>query len=117
MRRQVGQVSTPRVYPAYLPFFWASLDGSATAALRDSFNVSSITDNGTGDITVTFLIPATNANYAVASGVIGMGAYVAGAALVCATGGAATTSVRLEMVNTDVGTVDTTYIWVAGVGH
>ena len=33
---------------------WATLDGTGTIALRDSFNHSSATDNGTGDYTFNF---------------------------------------------------------------
>ena len=33
---------------------WINFDGSGTASIRDSFNVSSITDHGTGDYTVTW---------------------------------------------------------------
>ncbi len=33
---------------------WANANGTGTIALRDSFNVSSITDEGVGDITHTF---------------------------------------------------------------
>ena len=44
---------------------WASLDGTGTAALRDSFNTTSITDNGTGDYTFTFNNDFSNRNRAV----------------------------------------------------
>ena len=33
--------------------FWVNFNGSGTIATRTSFNVSSLTDNGTGDYTVT----------------------------------------------------------------
>jgi hypothetical protein len=33
---------------------WVNFDGTGTIAARDSFNVSSLTDNGTGDYTVNF---------------------------------------------------------------
>jgi len=33
---------------------WVNFNGTGTVAIRDSHNVSSITDNGTGDYTVTF---------------------------------------------------------------
>ena len=32
---------------------WVNFNGTGTIAIRDSFNVSSITDNGTGTTTVT----------------------------------------------------------------
>jgi hypothetical protein len=46
---------------------WVNFNGTGTVAIRDSFNVSSITDNGTGDYTVNFTTAMPNANYAVAS--------------------------------------------------
>ena len=33
---------------------WVNFNGTGTVAIRDNFNVSSITDNGTGDYTVNF---------------------------------------------------------------
>ena len=45
---------------------WVNFNGTGTVAIRDDFNVSSITDNGTGDYTVTFSSAMPNANYAVA---------------------------------------------------
>jgi hypothetical protein len=44
---------------------WVNFNGTGTVAIRDSFNVSSITDNGTGDYTVNFTTAMPNANYAV----------------------------------------------------
>ena len=45
---------------------WVNYDGTATdAAARDSFNVSGMTDNGTGDATTTFANVMSSANYAV----------------------------------------------------
>jgi hypothetical protein len=45
---------------------WVNFDGTGTPAIRGSFNVSSITDNGTGDYTVNFTTAMPNANYALA---------------------------------------------------
>lgn len=42
---------------------WVNLNGSGTVAVRDSLNVSSITDNGTGDYTVNFSNNFGGANY------------------------------------------------------
>jgi len=46
---------------------WISLDGSGTAAVKDSFNVTSITDNGTGDYTITWNTDFANATYAISA--------------------------------------------------
>lgn len=45
---------------------WVSFTGTGTVAIQDSFNVSSITDNGAGDYTVNFTNNLPNANYVVA---------------------------------------------------
>ena len=44
---------------------WVNFNGTGVVAIRDSYNVSSITDNGTGDYTVNFATPLANANYAI----------------------------------------------------
>jgi hypothetical protein len=43
---------------------WMNLNGAGTVALRDSFNTSSVTDNGTGDYTQNFIAARPDANYA-----------------------------------------------------
>jgi hypothetical protein len=43
---------------------WVNFNGTGTVAIRDNFNVSSITDNGNGDYTVNFTNAMANANYA-----------------------------------------------------
>lgn len=42
---------------------WVNFNGTGTVAIQDSFNVSSITDNGTGSYTVNFDQAMPNANY------------------------------------------------------
>lgn len=44
---------------------WVNFNGTGTVAIRASFNVSSITDNGTGDYTVNFTTALPDANYCV----------------------------------------------------
>ena len=45
---------------------WVNFNGTGTVAIRASYNVTSITDNGTGDYTVNFTNAMTDANYAIA---------------------------------------------------
>ena len=45
---------------------WVNFNGTGTVAIRASFNVTSITDNGTGDYTVNFTNALPDANYVVA---------------------------------------------------
>ena len=42
---------------------WVNFNGTGTVAIRASFNVSSITDNGTGAYTVNFTTALPDANY------------------------------------------------------
>ena len=44
---------------------WVNFNGTGTPAIRASGNVSSITDNGTGDYTINFTTALPDANYAV----------------------------------------------------
>lgn len=43
---------------------WVNFNGTGTVAIRGSFNVSSITDNGAGDYSVNFTSPMPDVNYA-----------------------------------------------------
>jgi len=47
---------------------WVNFNGTGTVAIRASGNVSSITDNGTGDYTVNFTTAMPDANYAAVYG-------------------------------------------------
>lgn len=51
--------------PIYAARAWVNFNGTGTVAIRASGNVSSITDNGTGDYTVNFTTALEDANYAV----------------------------------------------------
>lgn len=44
---------------------WVNFNGTGTVAIRSAYNVSSITDNGTGDYTVNFTNALSDANYAI----------------------------------------------------
>jgi hypothetical protein len=44
---------------------WVNFNGTGTVAIRASYNVSSITDNGTGDYTVNFTNAFSDADYAI----------------------------------------------------
>ena len=56
--------------PSYTCRAWVNFNGTGTVAIRASGNVSSITDNGTGDYTVNFATAMPDVNYAV-SGISG----------------------------------------------
>ena len=44
---------------------WVNFNGTGTVAIRAAYNVTSITDNGTGDYTVNFTTALPDANYSV----------------------------------------------------
>ena len=44
---------------------FVNFNGQSTVAIRDSFNVSSITDNATGNYNINFDNPMSDANYTV----------------------------------------------------
>ena len=44
---------------------WINFNGSGTVSIRDSFNVSSLTDNGEGLYTITFTNAMSNNDYCV----------------------------------------------------
>ena len=50
--------------PIYAARAWVNFNGTGTVAIRAAGNVSSITDNGTGDYTVNFTNAMPDANYA-----------------------------------------------------
>jgi len=52
--------------PVYACRAWVNFNGTGTVAIRASGNVTSITDNGTGDFTVNFTTAMPDADYAVA---------------------------------------------------
>jgi len=53
---------TAPIYPCRA---WVNFDGTGTVAIRGSGNVTSITDNGTGDYTVNFTTAMPDVNYAI----------------------------------------------------
>ena len=56
--------STPQQIAEGRAKIWVNFDGEGTVSIRDDFNVSSITDNGTGDYTVNFSTNMSNDDYA-----------------------------------------------------
>jgi len=55
-----GGINQARVAKA-----WVNFNGSGTVAIRGSYNISSITDNGTGDYTLNYSTSLGDENYAV----------------------------------------------------
>lgn len=91
---------------------WVNFNGTGTVAIRASFNVSSITDNGTGDYTVNFTNALTDANYAALATTQG----TTGLASVNSTGGLTAASARMFVCNSvsgaaiDIGMLNTSFL-------
>jgi hypothetical protein len=64
-----ANTSTPAEIASGRAKAWVNFNGTGTVAIRASYNVSSITDNGTGDYTVNFTTALVDANY-VAAGTV-----------------------------------------------
>jgi hypothetical protein len=60
-----GALNATGSAPIYACRAWVNFNGTGTVAIRASGNVSSITDNGTGDYTVNFTTAMPDANYSV----------------------------------------------------
>ena len=96
---------------------WVNFNGTGTPAIRASANLSSITDNGTGDFTVNMTTAMPDANYAanINFSVQFGGGYVAGASYTLAntasTNTTPTTSAfRFSLVNTAGSVYDPVYV-------
>lgn len=74
---------------------WVNFNGTGTVAIRRAFNVSSITDNGTGDYTVNFTNAMSDANYIMA----GSMSATAGATYAVWTHTMSTSSIRVQSGN------------------
>ena len=54
------------LYPEFKCRAWVNFNGTGAVAIRASGNVTSITDNGTGDYTINFTTAMPDANYSIA---------------------------------------------------
>ena len=87
---------------------WVNFNGTGTVAIRQSGNVSSITDGGTGIYTVNFTTALTDANYATVATAGDSGRYLVTAPTL------ATSSVGLVLVQSSTGgALDTQALQVA----
>jgi hypothetical protein len=100
------------LYPRFGCRAWVNFNGTGTVAIRASGNVSSITDNGTGDYTVNFTSALADANY---STVVSAGRTTGGAAIASPSYSAAPTvnGVQIAIYNTSGTLTDVDRINVA----
>lgn len=89
---------------------WIDFDGTGTPAIRGSGNVSSITDNGTGDYTINFTTALPDANYCPV-----FGASTTSSAFFTLISGAAPTrsALRIGTISFAGAAVDATYVSAA----
>jgi hypothetical protein len=90
---------------------WVNFDGTGTVAIRASYNVSSITDNGTGDYTVNFTNALPDANYSAS-----VTTQTGGIQSACTYDGATartTTALRIAVLNSSGSFVDSAQVGVA----
>ena len=62
-------IGTGGINQARIAKAWAHFDATGTAAIKDSYNISSLTDRGTGLFTLTFSTAMSNVYYTAASSV------------------------------------------------
>jgi hypothetical protein len=97
---------TAPIYPCRA---WVNFNGTGTVAIRASGNVTSITDNGTGDYTANFTTAMPDANY-FAAAMPGSGGTVTGA---MGTTSQTTAAYRFTYTNTSGGTSDSSFAGIA----
>lgn len=87
---------------------WVNFNGTGTVAIRAGFNVSSITDNGTGDFTVNFTNAFSDTNYValVSAGNPSDTPNIDREAIITYT----TTTCRMVFVNSGVANIDPTFV-------
>ena len=64
---RVTTLRTQAGVEVYTAKAWVNFNGTGTVAINSSGNVTSITDNGTGDYTVNFTVAMVDANYSVST--------------------------------------------------
>ena len=90
---------------------WVNFNGTGTVAIRASFNVSSITDNGTGDYTVNFTTAMADANYSISVSASNSQSFINDAAFAGAN--PTTSAVRIGTRSATPAFQDTPYVSVA----
>ena len=102
-----GSNSTPEEILQGRAKAWVNFNGTGTVSIRSDYNVSSITDHGTGQYTVNFSTAFANTNYAECFGMSGdsnggnlIRSYLGSSAINKTTSGVRIQSLRAE--NNDV---------------
>ena len=91
---------------------WVNFNGTGTVAIRADGNVSSITDNGTGDYTVNFTTAMPDANYAALASGVGNNNTTARFITIKNGGTYSTTAVQVYVTDVSAGSADTATVTV-----
>ena len=86
---------------------WIQFNGTGTISTQDSFNRGGLTDNGTGDYTVTYTNNMANDDYAVANGFNAVGTLVQAVT---------TSTVQVQPTNSGGSAVDVSIVTVTVFG-
>ena len=98
--------------PSYTCRAWVNFNGTGTVAIRASGNVSSITDNGTGNYTVNFTTAMPDVNYSVPASAKNVDSSAAEIRVV-GTYSLTTTSVGINTVNHVPAFADSVFVHLA----
>lgn len=116
---KVNTIQNTSGVEVYTAKAWVNFNGTGTVAIRAAGNVSSITDNGTGDFTVNFTTAMPDANYLLV-GTPSSGSSASGTdsrrglVLDDASASPTTTTARVRVVNNSLGALqDVNYVNVA----
>lgn len=94
---------------------WVNFNGTGTVAIRASGNVTSITDNGTGNYTVNFTISMPDVNFSIAGYTVNPAsrALVFGDVNTYATGSIRVNTGYITGFNGEATSIDATYVNIA----
>lgn len=92
---------------------WVNFNGTGTVAIRRAFNVSSITDNGTGDYTVNLTNALSDTNIAVCGGASESLTTVTGGMRVVCPFITSTTTIRVGILYVNGGVADEPLIMIS----
>ena len=114
-----GSNSTPEQIQQGRAKAWVNFNGTGTVAIRDDFNVSSVTDQSTGRYTVNLTNAMGSAENYVVTGASGEGA--GGDVVLFDSGGAnyvapTSTAFRVRIANTDGNHADQRHIMIVVFG-
>jgi hypothetical protein len=108
---KVNTIQNASGVEVYTAKAWVNFNGTGTVAIRASGNVSSITDNGTGDYTVNFTTAMPDADYA--ANVTTQTGGIAGAVTLDNSTARTTTTIRVGAITTAGVFVDSAQIGVS----